>query len=323
MCIASAAVTNIRVRRRCSIKDRKRRSHLPKVGESAEATWRDGAWDLPRLRQAFYSHGRSPEPRNTGKTTGSQTVLPPLILRFILAVLALMSLDMPGSLRAGVVAFVGAQTDTGSGWRTVGLLKNLDADGNNVFGSDGYYLFGLSSSKQPSYIQAWTPTASVYPGNSAYSIIDNPLTTPGASPTTEQSGTANPTPGTNVGSSILIFKMGVASGSLPFRLRVGVMIDNVGGSTYNASSLRIFQVGGTGDSGQLSLGAALYNDKNPDWVFFDITGAQVNDTYELEAFGGALGIATVGAVSFDSMGAPGDRFECGHSDRPRLRMENR
>ena len=303
MCDASAvSATHLQVRRGRSVEDHKTRLSA-KVHGSIEEAWVE-ALSPPGQSRVRY-HGGTVQHSRPGTRTGSPSNFLRFAFRLMLAVYLLASLGLPSALQAGVVAFVGAQTDMGSGWRTVGLLKNLDADGNNVLGSDGYYLFGLSSSKQPPYIQTWTPTSSVYPGNSAYSMVDNPVTTPGASPTTEQSGTANPTPGTNVGTSILTFKMSGAGGSLPYRLRVGVMIDNVGGSTYNASSVRIFQVGGSGDSGQFSLSAAVYNDKNPDWVFFDITGAQVNDTYELEAFGGALGIATVGAVSFDSMGAPG------------------
>lgn len=104
------------------------------------------------------------------------------------------------------------------------MLKN-DILESTVLGSDGWFVFGGSpapGSSQPSYVSSVTLTSSVFPGNSSYARIDNPLTTPGASPTQETySGAASLNVGPNMPAVIATFSLG---GNIPSRIQVGVLI---------------------------------------------------------------------------------------------------
>ncbi|RLS83997.1 MAG: DUF4347 domain-containing protein, partial [Planctomycetota bacterium] len=84
-----------------------------------------------------------------------------------------------GTVASPGVAYVGLQADMGAGWRTSSTPKTYDIDGNNVLGSNGWWLpnYTLSS---PSYITSFA-NDSYYSGNGSYALVDNPLTTPGAS----------------------------------------------------------------------------------------------------------------------------------------------
>src|SRR5256885_725842 len=106
-------------------------------------------------------------------------------------------LSAPTTSFGGVVTYAIADTDLGSGWRTSSGPKN-DIDGNNILGSDGWFVSGAAGSTQlPAYLVSLITNGSVYPGNGSYARIDDPNTTPGLTPSTLQSGTLNPFPGFN------------------------------------------------------------------------------------------------------------------------------
>jgi|GEM_PF-1380478 len=205
-----------------------------------------------------------------------------------------------GSIASPGVAYVGLQADMGAGWRTASTAKTYDIDGNNVLGSNGWWLpnYTLSS---PSYITSFANN-SYYPGNGGYALVDNPLTTPGASPSLIYSGTTNgqfPGYGTKSLNSVVSFTL---TGTVPGTIRVGIMTGNTDFSgSYGASGFQI--VSGSLNSGmttELQTNGAVYNG-NPDWVFFDITGGIAGQTYSIYANGGPQGNAGIGAISFDSI----------------------
>ncbi|MCY2941407.1 MAG: tandem-95 repeat protein, partial [Planctomycetota bacterium] len=205
-----------------------------------------------------------------------------------------------GTVASPGIAYVGLQADMGAGWRTASTPKTYDIDGNNVLGSNGWWLpnYTLSS---PSYITSFANN-SYYPGNGGYALVDNPLTTPGASPSLIYSGTTNGQfPGYGIKSinSVVSFTL---TGVVPGTIRVGIMTGNTDVSgAFGASGYQI--ISAPFDSGmttELQTNGAVYNG-NPDWVFFDITGGIAGQTYSIYAKGGPQGNAGIGAISFDSI----------------------
>ena len=199
------------------------------------------------------------------------------------------------------VTYSGTSQDLGSGWRTSTVSK-IDIDPNDVLGSDGWYVAGNSGSELvPTYITSLIANGSVFGGNGSYASIDNPLTTPGSSPSTIVSGTLNPFPGNGSTAIDLTFTFGA---DVPAVIQVGLMIDNLDIAGYNPSALQVVQNGGPGASAVVATTGALYNNRIPDWVFFDIQ-AQPGQTYNVLVTGGPNGCGCLGAVSFDgSSGVP-------------------
>jgi len=218
------------------------------------------------------------------------------------------SLAIGCAAHAAVVTYVGTQADLGSGWRTASVAKPLDIDANNVLGSHGWYVTGNyidpNDHQTPWYFSTLNMGAAEYPGNGSYILIDNPNTTPGATPSTIRTGTKNPFPGTGNESTVLSF--GVNS-FVPATFRVGVMIDNLDNAGYNPNGMRVAQQSGPGNSGPLTWNPGTepnrYN-RNPDWLFFDVTGAQAGDVFDVISTGGPNGCAAAGAFAFDAVGGP-------------------
>ena len=195
------------------------------------------------------------------------------------------------------IAYVGLQADLGAGWRTASTPKTYDIDGNNVLGSNGWWLpnYTLSS---PSYITSFANNF-YYSGNGGYALVDNPLTTPGTTPSLIYSGTTSsqsPSYGIKSINSVVSFTL---TGAVPGTIRIGIMSGNSDASgAFGASGYQI--ISALFDSGmttELQTNGAVYNG-NPDWAFFDITGGSAGQTYSIYANGGPLGNAGIGAISF-------------------------
>jgi hypothetical protein len=201
---------------------------------------------------------------------------------------------------AGIITYTTSDFELGSGWRTSTVSKT-DIDANDVLGTDGWYVAGNDGSTDlPVYLTSLIANSSVYGGNGGYASIDNPDTTPGLTPSLIESGTLNPFPGTGSTAIDLTFTFGA---SVPSVVQLGLMIDNLDIAGYNPYALQVIQVGGPGASSVVDTTGALYNDRIPDWVFFDIQ-AQPGETYEVIVTGGVNGCACLGAASFDSAGVP-------------------
>jgi sugar lactone lactonase YvrE len=196
--------------------------------------------------------------------------------------------------RAAVLTYAGTQTDLGSGWRTPSSFKPLDLDGDNVLGTDGYHLVNLAP-VMPGYVTAAAILTSTYPGNGFYAQLDDPNNLPARFTT----GTMNPAPGTGASADLFQFSL---SGNAPTRtIRVGLLVDNLDGANWNATSLSLVQTSGASvTNGPVATTAAAFNNRIPDWVFFDITGASAGDTFIIRGIAGINGAATLGGVVFDS-----------------------
>ncbi len=67
----------------------------------------------------------------------------------------------------------------------------------NVPGTSGGQLFGIGRVLVPTCLSVRVPNGASHPGNGTYLPVDDPNTTPGASPTTIMSATSNPFLGFN------------------------------------------------------------------------------------------------------------------------------
>lgn len=192
--------------------------------------------------------------------------------------------------------YANTQFSVGSAWRTAFLAKPFDLDKNDVLGSDGYYVIGANErTSQPAYIASWLLTTTVYPGNTGYASIDDPDVVPPGSATI-QSGTANPE-----GNDILIFSF-VLGGTVPEHFRLGMMMDGLNDAKYNPNSVYLKEIGGLElQTASVNTTAVSYNDKNPDWIFFDVIGFTVGSEVGVYSGGGGN---TLQVFAFDSAPPP-------------------
>jgi hypothetical protein len=128
--------------------------------------------------------------------------------------------------RAAVITYAGAQTDLGSGWRTPGVSKPQDIDGDNILGTDGYDLVNLPA-VTPSYVSKMTILTTTYLGNGGYAQMDYPTDLS----VLFTSGTMNPFPGS--GQSADVFQFTLNTNAVGRTIRVGLLVDNLDIATYN------------------------------------------------------------------------------------------
>jgi hypothetical protein len=199
---------------------------------------------------------------------------------------------------ASTIVSEGSLIDFGSGWRTATVSKGSFANTGGVLGEDGYYLPGSQGvSLKPTYVSTFTPNGSVYGGNGGYIRVDNPTTTPGAHPTTLLTGTFNPGVGANNKATVFAFTVNAV---VPAAFQIGLMVDNLDIATYNDFAISLSSsVSGVGPG--VSLTGASYNNRIPDWIFFDVTGAVAGETISVIPTAGNGGTATLGAISFDTV----------------------
>ncbi len=218
---------------------------------------------------------------------------------------------------AATVASAGGDLSVGGSWRTASVAKT-DPAGTNVLGQQGYDVlgnnngtnnppdnYGTSFKSEPAYITI-DGLNSQYPGNASYASIDNPVTTPGGSPSTIVSGTTNPFPGTNVSAESFSFIIN-SSAPVPASFQVAVLIDNLDIAAFNSNSIHVSQYGGptnTNSIATVDTTPAAYNDRAPDLLYFTIAGAQVGDHFYVGGTGGPNGAQTTGLVAFDSVPEP-------------------
>ncbi|MCE9554022.1 MAG: PEP-CTERM sorting domain-containing protein [Planctomycetes bacterium] len=218
---------------------------------------------------------------------------------------------------AATIAFVGADLShvgfpvpvpvagsTKDAWRTTSVTKSLDADGNNIYGSDGYFM-PTSGSVTPSYVQGLTlPSGTLtYLGNGAFARIDDPA----SPPTNMDSQIFYRVSSTDT--DIVSFKMlGTLSGAKSFRL--GILLDTpenagaVDDTDYAPTTFEVHQiVGGVATSASINgQQGRVVNLAEADWYFFDITGAVANDEYAIRVHGQSNdNLVAIGGLTFDSV----------------------
>lgn len=215
--------------------------------------------------------------------------------RALFSVAILLLTSLPG--QAATVSFAGGDFTTSGAWRTSAILKSLDGDGNNVYGSDGYVLTGGAGSiVNPSYATVLRLSTLTFPGNGGYTLIDNPLG-PGSISTGVWYSTGSITLQEQNLAQITVTSAG--------SFRVGILTDNADFADISPFGLHILQTsGGSGDSGL--IGAYLEPNRDSDWYFFDIVGAQIGDVFVISGTNTRLGSGPqdsngIGALTFDRL----------------------
>lgn len=191
------------------------------------------------------------------------------------------------SVGGGASAFAGSDLTTAGQWRTASVVKPSDPDGDNVYGTDGYAMWGLNGVEtvaNPAYATITrNPSLSFYPGDANYNQVDDPTNPAGPQKLT---GVIYNVPGGAVPTEFYTITF-----TQPRRVRMGILVDNTYVPAVSPTTLRLRQtVGGTYDSGHVAAGDGSSRNETTDYYFFDIA-AQAGDVFEIS------GINDVGFLS--------------------------
>jgi hypothetical protein len=178
-------------------------------------------------------------------------------------------------------------------WRTATTAKTLDADGDNLYGSDAR-LFYRVYGNYGTYIQYIGSETQVgpYPG---YTVTDHPAGGADLQVRTTTSGGVPP------GSLRNMFTFGIAGTPPANGFRVGVAFDGLNGAQYSPQEIRLTQT--TGGSATASVVVEPFRNNTIDMAFFDVKGAAVGEQYTVQGVAGPGGFATHQIVTWDSLPA--------------------
>lgn len=221
-----------------------------------------------------------------------------------LAVLTGLAITAATTAHAASISYAGADLATSGAWRTPSILKPLDSDGNNVYGSAGYLLTRSPAGdlfSNPTYASVVNLVSAFYGGagtNPNYTTVDNPL-----------GGSVK----TGIWYAVGDFEnqeqdFARITVSLASSFRIGVMVDETDFIGISPGQLRVRQTaGGTGDS--TLVNAMLEPNLDTDWYFFNIFGAQPGDQFVISGTDSRVGAGPVasngiGAIAFDNVAVP-------------------
>lgn len=199
--------------------------------------------------------------------------------------------------QGGTVGYLGQDTSTLANWRTPATDKPaaFDPSGDDVYGSNGYYVAfwsGTGSSiavqqSLPSYVSGVSPKLSGTYAYGGYAALNNPSA--GTQPTNLASGLWHQGSGTG---ELDLFDI-TLSDETSFVL--GVIYNTHDATSYNPVGMRARQKNGTANTGMVSIshsaGAAYYQ-------FFSVSGV-AGDIFTVSAQGGG-GAVTVSGLTFET-----------------------
>ena len=212
-----------------------------------------------------------------------------------------------GSAGAATITNVGSEIDF-TAWRTAAVV--VDPDGDGMYGTDGYLMFGAAGERQsslnganddlqsdPAYAmivnnapgQAGTAGSVQFP----YAVVDN---VSGSAPGTMISGTT--TDGA-IGESLIATITIV--GGVPSVFRLGLMHDNLDGTAFVSPSYEIKDQA-TDTTLVTVINETTFN-QQPDWFFVDIAAARPGDVFEIHGEVSSNGFRTLGGITFDTVAA--------------------
>jgi len=199
-----------------------------------------------------------------------------------------------GSANAATIVSLGVDTSTGADWRTSTTTKSsaFDPDGDNIYGSDGYYIgysaLGAANLNveqalvdTPAYISGITSAGSFF-ASDAYENIDNPAASG------EINGALYYSSGTKLSFSV--------TQNTEFILTVLVGE----GSSDGVSSITINQTAGTGSGTATNSGFTLAAD-SPEYVFFNIIAAN-GDAFDVDIV--ASSTQGITGIAFEAIPEP-------------------
>lgn len=189
-------------------------------------------------------------------------------------------------------------------WRTVSTTKTMDLDANGVYGSMGALsangeMSGAQNSGDSSLGWALIGYGTALQ-DSTYQMIDSVNGAPGDSRAA-------------IVQDYLTFQLtGSTTDFLGKTVRVGIMTDVLGPLDRSADRAKGFQImqtfGGSGNSGVISIRNAGAADGNQDMYFFDLTGVNPGDQFQILALnnvgGGSFNAGYLAAVSWDIIPEP-------------------
>ncbi len=220
---------------------------------------------------------------------------------FVAAVTAVSLLC--GRTEAVSISPAGLDTTTGGDWRTASVVKSLDADHNNVYGSEGYIAYATGNQGGGGYggataapnllssLPAWASLA--YTGlvssySAAYPLFDNPAGGPQINSGIAYDASFQATTDT----SLLTLTVGAAES---FRLGV---ITNGAGAALTSLTLQDGAASAT-----VNVNKTLADDSIFRYAFFNVT-AGVGDTLTLLAYGPNAGSVAISGLTFDVLTVP-------------------
>ena len=188
-------------------------------------------------------------------------------------------------------------------WRTPATAKTKDLDGDNIYGGimgavDWYGATGMQDSGSQTRGWALIQYGST-PVDGTTRMIDTLTTAPANN-------------AARVCYSDFTFQLtGTNADYAGKTVRIGVMSDLLKSADWTSDNYKGYQllqtVGGTGDSGQLSIRSGQGGDTFAEMYFFDITNAHAGDQFQLKALKNIGGISFsepyLGPVTFD-IGVP-------------------
>ncbi|MEJ6573377.1 MAG: PEP-CTERM sorting domain-containing protein [Akkermansiaceae bacterium] len=219
------------------------------------------------------------------------------ITKIFLPLAALAVAATTGSTCAATVAYVGGQSnmelftnDATDGWRNATTAKPLDIDGDNIIGTDGYDFAGGSTVVAlPSYVASSTASGGHSDNNRG--LVDNPLDASGADIGIGWQG--------NMGSWTFVFQ---GSALETETLRLGVLYDGTWSLAWGTQTYTLTQtVGGSDSDTSPTLTTA---GDGLDVAYFDLTGVQDGDTFQLTVADVSIGWNHVAGVTFDTAPVP-------------------
>ena len=241
----------------------------------------------------------------------------PLISLWSIFLGVLFFLAAGGGAEAATISAPGMDVNDPS-WRTPGVAKALDVDGDNIYGSAGYLLVRFNSAANstafstvdgtngtlntlPTYLTV-TSVAGTGPDRmfGAKAAIDDPNNVGGADVAT---GVAYRNTGFNDNNAEPYLTLTIGSGVPASGLRLGVLTDN-SAANDPPTSITLTQSVGSGSNTQSYL-SAYAGVQQPDWYFFDILGANAGDAFVLSFGNRALGSKpTVAGLTLDVVPEP-------------------
>lgn len=240
------------------------------------------------------------------------------------------------TIDAAVITQVGLDINEPA-WHSTGTIKDYTLTGLDTYGNDGYVIFGADdtsaanqfgepwptnfaasndngttvyqdaafASGLPGYVSSLVPGADFSTANwgTIYAAGDDPRLPAAATVADTYLGAiAGPTDQA-VGAQNLLTSFTLDS-DVPNSIRLGVLFGNIN-DFFTPTDISIVENGG---SGSATISGISMSGSQADWAFFDITGAQVGDVFDIYATvrdrpGSTNDRVAIGGLVFDSVQA--------------------
>ncbi|HWB04236.1 MAG TPA: hypothetical protein VG796_14505 [Verrucomicrobiales bacterium] len=218
---------------------------------------------------------------------------------------ALASLVLCSASGAAVTAVGSITDDAGtqlSRWDVTSVVKTLDPDGDNRYGTWAGEHVGIENHNAPriNFISIGSGNTVVGPFG-GYDTVNNG---------SGGSATLRTTTGNDI-SNVITYSIPDAS-TIPFGVRVGWIVDGLDGPQFSGTSYTMEHFRGAASLGSATISltpnaSTAAGFTSMDGLFFDLTGVQNGDTFRLSTaypVGAGSVFATFQGVSFDAIPEP-------------------